>query len=90
MNRAMSIVFLSCRKATELVERKIHFGGLSRTDQIQLHFHSMICKFCSAYEKQSLLIEKSMATSSKKILGDEDLAQLKKMILDKLDSLNRN
>ena len=48
---------LSCKKATELVEKK-SLVGLSRKENVRLHIHTMMCMSCSTYQKQSVLIEK--------------------------------
>lgn len=55
---------LSCKKASELIEKK-SIIPLSTIETIQLHLHKRMCDACSTYEKQSLLIdemiEKEMA-----------------------------
>lgn len=48
---------LSCKKATELVEKK-SLVGLSLRENMRLHIHSSMCDGCTAYQKQSLLIDK--------------------------------
>lgn len=65
MKKIMHILFLSCLKATELIEMRFHFK-LSLTERIQLKMHKMMCEACTKYEKQSALLEKSIASSSKK------------------------
>lgn len=51
----MTKFFLSCKKATELVERK-HDNHLSLKDELQLKLHLIMCKTCNAYQKHSVLI----------------------------------
>ncbi len=48
---------LSCRKATELIDKKIHFK-LSTKENFQLVLHKSMCDACTAYEKQSLIIDR--------------------------------
>ena len=48
---------LSCLKASELIEKKLNFK-LSTMEKIQLFLHKSMCDACTAYKKQSLLIDK--------------------------------
>lgn len=59
MRKLMHVLFLSCLKATELIEKKIHFK-LSFTENFQLKFHKMMCEACKHYEKQSVFIENKL------------------------------
>ena len=79
----MNILFLSCLRASEFIEKKIYFK-LSFTEKIQLEIHKMMCSACERYEKQSILIEKSIELQNKKILNDVQLDDLKKTITEKL------
>jgi hypothetical protein len=63
MKKIMHFFFLSCFKATELIEKKIHLK-LSVKEKIQLKTHKMMCAACTKYEKQSILLEKSIAKLS--------------------------
>ncbi len=47
---------LSCKKATELMEKK-SLIGLSGKENFRLKLHTTMCDACSAYQKQSLLID---------------------------------
>lgn len=60
MKRIMHILFLSCLKATELLEKKIYFK-LSLREKLQLSIHKSMCKACTTYQKQNILIEKAIA-----------------------------
>jgi hypothetical protein len=55
MNRLMNILMLSCRKATELIEKDLYFK-LSLIEKIQLRMHISMCDFCTRYKKQSGLL----------------------------------
>lgn len=85
MKKLIHTLLLSCRQATELIEKKLH-DRLSWREQIQLRAHKMICEACSRYEKQSSLIEKGMGTGQVKELKAEDIEQLKQSIYQKLES----
>lgn len=86
MKKLMHILFLSCLKATELIEKKMHFK-LSYTEKMQLKAHKMMCSACTNYEKQSVLLEKGIAHSHKDEFTEEDLTQLKMIINKKLEGL---
>jgi len=81
----MHLLFLSCLKATELIEKKFHFR-LSWTEKMQLKAHKMMCSACTAYEKQSAVIEQGISRANKKEFTQSDLEQLKKLIIQKLEN----
>ena len=86
MKKLMHILFLSCLKATELIEKKMHFK-LSATEKIQLKLHKMMCDACSHYEKQSLIIEQGISTLKKDEPLTVDLESFKKAIHKRLAEL---
>ena len=88
MKKIMHILFLSCLKATELIEKKIHFR-LSFSEKIQLKMHKSMCDACSKYEKQSLFIEKGISSFQKPGKLEMDLDTLKKSITDQLESASK-
>jgi hypothetical protein len=49
---------LSCKKAAQLIDRK-SVTRLSRVEHWQLTFHLRMCNVCSAYEKQSSVIDQT-------------------------------
>ncbi len=85
MKKIMNILFLSCLKATELIEKKMHFK-LNRKEKMQLKAHKMMCNACTNYEKQSLLLEKAISASNPGEFTENDLEQLKKQIAQKLEN----
>lgn len=86
MKKIMHKLFLSCLRATELVEKKMHFG-LTARESLQLKMHKMMCDACSSYEKQSLFLEKGISLSQKREFTAEDLHNLKLAIHEKLSEL---
>ena len=85
--KAMNKIMLSCKKATELVERK-HENKLTLKEGFQLSLHLLMCKTCSVYEKQSKLLNKALnqffknkGESEKELIKNE---QLKEKIISKL------
>ncbi len=82
----MHILFLSCLKATELIEKKIHFN-LSFGERLQLRMHKSMCNACNTYEKQNLLIERAILNleniEPEKV--ESDLDGLKKSVLEKIE-----
>lgn len=75
----MQIVFLSCVKATELIEKKFHFK-LSFREKMQLKAHKMMCEACTRYEKQSEFLEKGIQFYQAKLNADTDIEKLKQDI----------
>ena len=85
----MQWLMLSCRKATELIEKKL-LTNLSFREKVQLKMHKSFCDACTAYEKQSKLIDKLLSKhihedgdgiKSDGVVENEDL---KKRILEKI------
>ena len=56
----ISTLRVSCRKASELIERR-ELRSLGLMERIGLRWHMRICDGCRAYEKQSLLIDRWLA-----------------------------
>jgi hypothetical protein len=50
-----SSIFISCKKAAELIEMKQE-SALSIMGKLKLNIHLVSCKVCANYEKQSKLI----------------------------------
>ena len=78
---------LSCKKATELMEKK-SLVGLSRKENMRLHMHTALCDGCTAYQKQSLLIDKLLqhhfTEQSSTIITAIDSGNLKNKIISSL------
>ncbi|MCK9422203.1 MAG: hypothetical protein M0Q38_06365 [Bacteroidales bacterium] len=87
MKKIMHILFLSCYKATLLIEKKLQLK-LSLSEKIRLILHKSMCDACTRYEKQSKLINKVLANSALKKDQTPDLTDLKKEIINKLQDLN--
>ena len=52
---------LSCKKASALIDKKAE-AKLSWKENMQLTMHKSMCDACTAYEKQSKLIDKILHT----------------------------
>ncbi len=78
-------IFLSCQKATELVEKK-QITGLSCKQKFQLILHKAMCGVCKNYEKQShyidVLLRKRMHQHDKQVTDTKDLQHRIKKILN--------
>ncbi|MDT8402261.1 MAG: hypothetical protein RQ743_11250 [Bacteroidales bacterium] len=83
MKKLMHILFLSCFKATELIEKKFHVR-LSVKERLQLRMHKMMCSACTRYEKQSAILDKGIAIDSTKEYSPEEIQKLKLKITEKL------
>lgn len=86
MKKLMHTLFLSCLKATELIEKKMHFR-LSARERLQLKMHKMMCSACSLYEKQSTTIENGLSSTFSGEVSEEDLASFKLDIKKQLSEL---
>lgn len=78
---------LSCKKATELIERK-KFIRLGRIESLQLTIHKSMCDFCTKYEIQSNIIDDILKENYDTFhhqhhIGTSD--DVKKSILEKLN-----
>jgi len=60
MKKLMNILMLSCKKATELIEKRL-VTKLTTVEKIQLKMHTTVCSNCTTYENQSDIIEKCIA-----------------------------
>jgi hypothetical protein len=86
MKKIMHLLMLSCKKATELIEKK-SLVGLSFRENFQLRIHKSMCDACSAYEKQSLKIDELLKNQAAALPGSEKKEtnpQLKDKIISKL------
>ena len=84
MRKLMNLLFLSCLKATELIEKKLDFR-LSLSEKIRLKMHKMMCEACDLYEKQTNILDKALDTSSKKDEIFIDLSNFKKKIITRIE-----
>ena len=84
MKKLMNKMFLSCLKATELIEKKLHFK-LSLTEKIRLKMHKAMCDACTMYEKQSNVLDKVLGSSEPKDEIVIDLIDFKKEIMAKIE-----
>ena len=88
MNNIMHFLFLSCLKATELIEKRFHFE-LSFKEKLQLKIHTMMCDACTMYEKQSEIIEDGIQKQfHEKPPEAPDTENLKEQIKLKVDKAN--
>lgn len=59
MKKLLNRLMVSCRKATELID-KDGGSGLSYWEEFQLSFHTLVCGACRAYKKQSKWIDQAL------------------------------
>ncbi len=89
MKRLLNIMFLSCFKATEMIEKGLHFK-LSFKENIQLEVHKLMCDACTKYEKQSLRIEKGISEIEKTKAQLTDIVALKRIITSRIKGTYEN
>lgn len=80
----MNILFLSCLKATELIEKKFLFR-LSLSEKIRLKMHKAMCDACTMYEKQSNTLNKALSSPVKHEEKLADLDNFRKSIIKKIE-----
>jgi hypothetical protein len=85
MNKVMNVFFLSCLKASQLMEKKLHFR-LNGIEKLQLRMHTMMCDACPRYEKQTGFIEKGIAKNRDIKISEEELEHLKALIFKKFEN----
>lgn len=88
MKKLMNYLMLSCKRATELIEKK-SILGLSWRENVQLKVHTKMCDACSHYQKQSKeidnLLEKHLHNDVERQAPMLENEQLKKSILHNID-----
>lgn len=85
MKKLSHILFLSCLKASELIEKKFHFK-LSFTEKLQLKVHKSMCSACRLYEEHSEIIEQGIARHFNKNGEPIDVEKLKHRISKVLEN----
>jgi membrane carboxypeptidase/penicillin-binding protein len=87
MKKIMHILFLSCLKATELIEKKL-LVRLSFKEKVQLSAHKAMCDACTNYEKNSILIDRAMKNKIEQDDMQVDVSDLIKSTLSKIEKGN--
>lgn len=53
------MLMLSCRKATELMEKRLQFK-LNTVEKAQLYLHTSMCEVCKTYQDQSADLDRAI------------------------------
>jgi predicted anti-sigma-YlaC factor YlaD len=77
----MNALFLSCKKSTELIEKKID-DDISPIEKARLRIHLSMCKACTRFNIQSQFIHNSLL--HRKESAPQDTQAIKHSILKKL------
>jgi hypothetical protein len=79
---------ISCRKASELVEKN-NFEPLNFGDKMKLKIHTSMCKACTAYGKQSQqldqLLNEHFGEHSSKFIKQTNNEELKTKIISEIE-----
>jgi hypothetical protein len=59
MKRMMNRLILSCKRATELIEKKFEVR-LNTRKNVQLYMHTRLCTACNTYQKQSKQLDNAL------------------------------
>ena len=93
MKKLMNWMFLSCRKATELIEKKL-LMGLSFKEKTQLLFHTSMCDACRKYAGQSAELDQLIKhhidnyTPKENKTDTNDNQEFKNQIISSLENLS--
>ncbi len=87
MKKVINLLLLSCKKASELID-KSSMVKLNTRERVMLRMHTSMCDACSAYQSQSKVIDtvlhkhlnKTEESSVPPVVNDE----LKSKIISKL------
>ncbi len=79
MRPSLQGIFLSCKKASELIDKK-EAMGISIKESIQLKMHEYMCRACAEYHKQSLQLDRMLGKYSK--LKNQKLPKIDKSELE--------
>lgn len=88
MKKIMDLFKLSCKKASELIDKKSVFS-LSINENTQLFIHKTMCSACRTHEKQGKILDKLLKkyfqdTGKLNVTIKENLNDLKKSIVSKI------
>lgn len=87
MKRVMNFLMLSCKKASELIDKK-SIVKLSLKEKVMLQMHTSMCDACASYQKQSKilddLLQKSIQRSNETLIPLFANIELKQQIISKL------
>ncbi len=62
--KLLNKIFLTCKKATELIEKETVFS-LTKVEKIKLFFHKQMCESCTKFASQSKLIDTILSWPNK-------------------------
>ncbi|WP_432410864.1 hypothetical protein [Rasiella sp. SM2506] len=84
--KTMDKLMNSCKKTTELIDKKF-LTSLSSKERVQLFFHTSMCKTCKSYEHQSKFLDKAVAKlfSGKSKSSIDSSEERKRNIMDKIN-----
>ncbi|MCT2406690.1 hypothetical protein NZD88_03850 [Chryseobacterium antibioticum] len=88
LRKFIHILFLPCRKATMLMEKR-NAQLISRKEDWQLSVHLKICKWCRAYEEKLKILDdilkRKLSQKENTEINDYDIQGFKNKVLEKLD-----
>ncbi len=79
----MNAIMLSCRKATELIEKRRHCRS-EKMEGVQLKMHLSMCRYCSRYAKQSGLVDRLLNRLPHSLPPSVDTSELEERIIKEL------
>lgn len=83
MRKLMNAVMLSCRRATEQIEKRRHLS-LQAKEKIQLRTHLFFCKYCRRYARQTALIDRLLSPAEPALPAITDTVELEERIIQEV------
>lgn len=84
MKKLMNLALYSCKRASELIDRRT-VGTLSIAERMRLKLHLSMCKKCSSYARHSEFVD----TAVQRLLEDPLMSPDKKLDETTRDSIIR-
>jgi len=84
MENEKRLIAISCKKATELID-KASFVNLSKAEKVRLTIHLSLCSTCKSYKDESGKLDdmlKHVHEEEKKLSSDEKEQLLNKLFND--------
>ncbi len=88
LKKIMHHMFLSCLKATRLIEKKLH-EKLTLKEKIQLSAHKAMCDACTNYDKQANFMHRALHHAATPETKNVDFKALENDILARIENLEK-
>lgn len=88
LNRWIHFFILPCQQISYLEEKRIS-GGLNFKEKVQHYLHLKVCKWCKAYHKKAVFIDRKLVQSAETSKNNQfdnfEIQQFKDNLNKKMD-----